>query len=266
VKLDLSSFVHAFRSIRLPIESPLHPVVHAIRYRDDHKRGIAPLADVYVPRNPTGSSAVILHGGAFVFGSRQMKPVRYLASRLCEAGVAACAIDYRLIFRGGGLTEALDDVGSALAFWQQRTQWLALDPARISLVGLSAGATLALLGAAREPSVSRVVGCFGLYDVDHLRGRVAELLPRLLMRTPNRQHWGERLPKGARHTPVPTLLLHGEGDGVIPAVQSRRLAEAREALGLPTRLVVYPDAPHGFFNVPSTARDEGVREIIEYVR
>jgi hypothetical protein len=29
---------------------------------------------------------------------------------------------------------------------------------------------------------------------------------------------------------------------------------------------VYPDAPHGFFNVPSTARDEGVREIIEYVR
>jgi hypothetical protein len=29
--------------------------------------------------------------------------------------------------------------------------------------------------------------------------------------------------------------------------------------------VIYPDAPHGFFNVPSAARDEGVREIIEFV-
>lgn len=265
MSLTYRSLLHAVASLRGPLDA-IEPTAPAVRYRAVTGRGRPQLADCYVPREPTGASVVLVHGGAFVFGSRRMKPVRFVASQLCGAGIAVCAIDYRLIFRGGRLVEALDDVSAAVAFWQERSVWLGLDPARISIAGFSAGATLAMLAASREPGISRVVGCFGLYDVDHLRGRVAELLPRLLLRSPHRPHWEERLPARASHSPAPTLLLHGTGDGVVPVEQSQRLASAREARGFPTKLVIYPDAPHGFFNVPSAARDEGVREIIEFVR
>jgi len=251
-----------------PAGTALAPTEPAVRYRPGPSRGIAPLADVYVPARATGASAVLVHGGAFVIGSRRMKPVRFLAARLAEAGVAVCAIDYRLIFRGGRLDEAIADVCDAVAFWRRRAPDHALDPDAISLVGLSAGASLALLAAARPEAagVHRVAACFGLYEMDELRGRVAPLLPRLLLDTHDRGAWRDRSPRGAAQPAAPTLLLHGDADGLVPVEQARRLAAHREALGLPTRLVIYPDAPHGFFNQRgSAAAEAGVRELVAHV-
>lgn len=212
-------------------------------------RGVAPLADIYEPSAPTGASVVLVHGGGFVIGSRRMKPMRFLAARLVEAGITVCSVDYRLIFRGGRLAEAIDDVRTALAFWRAR----APDPGRITLVGLSAGGSLALRVAAHEP-VARLACCFGLYESDHLR-----VLSRLLFRTPDRSAWTL-----AAHPTVPTLLLHGDRDRLVPVAQARRLAAQREALGLPTRLVIYEGAPHGFFRTPSPTADAGVRELVHW--
>ena len=242
------------------------PTHAAVRYRDDVPRpgAVAPLADIYLPPRPIGASAVLVHGGAFVAGSRRMKPMRYLAARLHAAGIAVCAIDYRMIFRGGRLEEATADVHDAFAFWFRTTASLGLDLRRVSMVGLSAGATLALLAAPRIPAgrLARLAACFGLYDAEHLRGLRA-LLPRLLFRTNDRAAW--RLPHSAPQTATPTLLLHGAADGLVPVDQARRLAALRESLELPTRLVVYDGAPHGFFNVPVPAAAAAVREIIDHV-
>jgi acetyl esterase/lipase len=259
--------VSALRALRGdPLEPAVAPTEPAVRYRASASRGIAPLADLYLPARPTGASVVLVHGGGFVIGSRRMKPIRYLAGQLVASGIATCAIDYRLIFRGGRLDEAVTDVGDALAFWRARTAHHGLDPRAVSLVGLSAGATLVLLAAARRPpgELHRLVSCFGVYETDHLRG-VAGLLPRLMFRTADRASWGQRSPRHAPQPAVPTLLLHGSADGLVPADQARRLAEHRESLGLPTRLVIYPDAPHGFFSHPVPAAREGVREILGHV-
>lgn len=239
------------------------PTESAVRYRAHTARGIAPLADLYVPPHATGASVVLVHGGGFVIGSRRMKPVRYLAARLSAANIAVCAIDYRMIFRGGRLDAAVDDVCDALELWRSR----APDPAAITLVGLSAGATLAMLAAARAGvAVHRLACCFGLYETDHLEAGFASLLPRLLFETADRASWRERSPRGVTQPAVPTLLLHGSGDGLVPVEQARRLAVHRESLGLPTRLVIYPDAPHNFFNFAGSAAAEGgVRELVEHV-
>jgi len=240
-----------------------------VAYRVARGRGVAPLADVYMPgTNATGASVVLVHGGAFVIGSRRMKPMRFLASRLVAAGIAVCSIDYRLVFRGGRLDEAVDDVLSALAFFRGRAPRLGLDPSRTSLVGLSAGATLSMLAASRaQPDgIHRVVSVFGLYELDHLRGPLATIIPRLVFRTSARDAWYARSPRGAPQPTVPTLLLHGTADGLVPVEQARRLAVHREELGLPTKLVIIDGAPHGFFNSASPACEEGVREIAAFVR
>jgi acetyl esterase/lipase len=42
------------------------------------------------------------------------------------------------------------------------------------------------------------------------------------------------------------LLIHGDGDLLVPLDQSRRLASALDAAGVPHRLIVVPGARHGF--------------------
>lgn len=237
-----------------------------VTYRAPHRRGVAPLADLYVPAaDATGASVLLVHGGGFVLGSRRMKPMRFLASRLVAEGIAVCSIDYRLVFRGGRLDEGVDDVMSAVSFLRTRVGRFGLDASRISLVGLSAGATLAMLAASRT-EVHRLVSVFGLYELDHLRGPLATVIPRLVFGTSSRAAWHARSPRGAPQPSVSTLLLHGTEDGLVPVEQARRLAEHRRGLGLPTKLVELEGAPHGFFNSASHACEQGLREIVDFVR
>lgn len=243
------------------------PTFGAIRYRTTATRGIAPLLDIYLPHRvrTRGPSIVLVHGGGFAIGSRRMKAIRYLAAHLTAAGIAVCAIDYRMIFRGGRLDEAIDDVCEAFTFWSAHIHDHDLDPSAISIAGLSAGGTLALLAAPRLTNLATVVSCFGLYETDHLRG-AASLLPRLLFRSPDRAVWSARSPRRASQPIAPTLLLHGGDDDLVPVEQARSLAAHRERLGLPTRLVVYDGAPHGFFNEPMRPASEAVVEIAAFVR
>ena len=263
--LRYGAVLQAVASLRGPVADEIAPTHRDVAYRAQALRGIPPNADVYVPAHPTGASAILVHGGAFVIGSRRMKPTRLLASRLCAAGIAVCTIDYRLIFRGGRLTESVADVRAAVAFWHAHAPTLGLDPDAVTLVGSSAGATLAYLAASAEAGrIARVACCFGLYELDHLRGPLATLLPRLLFRTGDRATWHAHSPAGVAQPAAPTLLLHGDDDGLVPVDQARKLAARREALGLPTRLVIYPGAPHGFFNQPGPAADAGIQELIAH--
>lgn len=267
--LRYRSLIDALASLRSPVyfDEP-RPTVRGAHYREHGPRGIAPRYDEYVPARATDAtrgSVVLVHGGGFTLGTRDMVPMRFLASRLVAAGLTVCSVDYRLIFRGGRLDEALDDVRAALDHWRVRSERVhGLDPGRVSLVGLSAGATLAMLVAAREP-VHRLACGFGLYELDHLEAGLASVVPRLLFRTPDRAVWRARSPRYAPQPPAPTLLLHGDADGLVPVAQAHRLAAHRASLGLPTRLVVYRDAPHGFFQFACDASREGAAEIVRHV-
>lgn len=195
-----------------------------VHYRDERRRGIAPLADIYTPE-AARANILLVHGGGLVVGSRRMRPMRILAERFAREGAAVCSIDYRMMFRGGRLDEAVDDVRAALAFWTAR-----VGPTHV--VGLSMGATLAMLAV--DESVTSLACCFGLYDVTHLPRLYRSLL-----------RW-----RFDAHPGVPTLLVHGDADRLVPVAQAHALAAQRAALALPTRLVVVPGAPHAFFTTP----------------
>ncbi|MFT7623460.1 MAG: acetyl esterase/lipase, partial [Myxococcota bacterium] len=209
---------------------------------------------------------VVIHGGGFVVGSRTMKPVRLLAARLVATGAAVCAIDYRMILRGGRLDEAVDDVAEALHWWREQTATHDLDPHQICALGLSAGGALMLLAAGRgDAALERMVGLFGIYDFGHLQGGVGAMIPARLMRTRDREIWQQRSPVSAPQAPCPLLLIHGTEDGLVPVEQAETLRSARAAAQLPTQTLIIPGAPHGFLNWPNAAADEALIAIEAFV-
>lgn len=265
------SILSALATLRGRLDEEREPLERAVPYRRERRRrrGIAPLADIYGPpssRAERKDSVVLVHGGGFVLGARDMLPMRRIASRLSDAGWTVASVDYRLIFRGGRLDEALDDVRAALAWWTEQCERRGLDPDRISLLGTSAGATLAML-VAGEPScrVASVVSCFGLYEFDRLRGAAATFLARLLFGTSDRERWRARSPSQAATPRAPTLLMHGTDDGLVPVEQARRLAARRSSLGLPTTLELLEGAPHAFFNRGGPHAERGLDAILAHL-
>jgi acetyl esterase/lipase len=140
------------------------------------------------------------------------------------------------------------------------------DPARVVLVGSSAGAHLALMAAlapatagfdglcpGNEPlAVAAVINFFGIADV-------AELLA-----PPNPRDFavgwigpGADAPaRAARVSPLTyvakgapaVLTLHGDADPVVPFAQATRLHAALDRVGAPNRLVPIRGGGHGDFD------------------
>ncbi len=242
-------------------------------YRMDLPRrplGIKPQCDIYLPRNESshGASVLLVHGGGFVMGSKRMKPMRLLARDLVSEGYAVCSIDYRMAFRGGRLPEGVSDVVRATRFWRERSKQLGLNPERIALMGLSAGATLALMALNEDKldgDIDRVISVFGLYDLELLRGVLAGTISTLSVNSRKPSVQRAHSPIHAPQTALPMLLMHGSGDGLVPVSQAERMKAQRDALSLPTELVIYPDQPHGFFSTQTETSVRAVEDVLGFL-
>lgn len=268
----LGGVVGALRGMAAPPAfEPPEPTWSKVRYRPERFRRRPPFADVYIPAHAghPRPSVVIVHGGAFTIGSREMKPVLYLTRRLTDAGYVVMTFDYRLILRGGRIEEQVDDVTQALLFWIDQKRHYDLDPARRAIVGLSAGATLGLLALDRVParSFSHYVAAYGVYDFTTLKGPLAEVSNRLLFRTDDVAKKARWSPMHVVSSHTPITLLHGTDDEIVPFDQASRFYFARKAANLPVSLLQYEGAAHAFFNdasAPETAT--ATRDILEALR
>jgi acetyl esterase/lipase len=215
----------------------------------------------------TGRSVLFVHGGGFVIGSKQMKPVRFLTARLVAAGFAVCSIDYRMVFRGGRIEEGVQDVTDGLRFWRaQASRWSA-DPNQISVLGISAGATLSLLALGTQSThthVNRLVSVFGLYDFSWLTG-VSGLLANLAVGSRNEERCKAFSPLFTPQPPCPLMLVHGTHDALVPVAQAHQLAAKREEMGLETHLSLYEQLPHGFFNYMNDTTEQAAADIVSYL-
>lgn len=114
--------------------------------------------DVYLPASPHGAPIIVMvHGGAWMIGDKSSRGVvEPKASHWTQAGYVFVSVDYRLWPQAGPLEQA-GDVADALAYVQKHATSWGADPARVVLMGHSAGAHLVAL-LSSSPSLATAHG------------------------------------------------------------------------------------------------------------
>ncbi len=188
---------------------------------------------------------VLVHGGCWL-NAYDVEHARPLAAALREAGYVVMAPEYRRVGdAGGGWPGTPDDVLVAFAGLAGRAAELGFDPARVAVVGHSAGGHLALLtgldlAAADGLAPTLVVGLAAITDpaayalgdgscnvaTPQFFGGMPDALPEAYGRgSPLR-----RLDGGAPSPPV--VLIQGDADPIVPPIQAAALAEASDGVAL----------------------------------
>jgi acetyl esterase/lipase len=221
--------------------------------------------DLYRPEVRNGAAALLVHGGGWSRGSKDMLVEN--ATMLARQGFVAMAQEYRLT--GEALFPAnIHDVKRAIRWAKSNAAELGFDPKRLCLEGHSAGAHLVLL-AAGTPDDARLDPPEGMQGVRGDVAAVAAVYPPVLF------HFAGPRPSGGLAASVlpgadaseeaallaspiehvtaaypPTMLLHGDADKVVPVSASRRFEEKVRSVGGKVDLHIYAGLPHGFANHP----------------
>ncbi|MBU1325457.1 MAG: alpha/beta hydrolase [Alphaproteobacteria bacterium] len=224
-------------------------------------RTIDPLLTVVRPDRPNGASLLLIPGGGYrwaVVDKEGLDCARVFA----DAGVTCFVLRYRLPGDGwpAGPAVALQDAQRAMRLIRSRAAGLGLDPARVAVLGASAGGHLAgCLTASTHPAYESVDAADELgwrpdltallYPVVTLRDPFAHAgsRGRLLGDAPTADQvaaWSlESLDwRGA----PPTFLLHAMDDAAVPVDNSLMLLATLRAAGVPAEAHLFEEGGHGF--------------------
>src|SRR5262245_2873822 len=243
----------------IPLRSAFHELRTDVVYaevageqlRFDHYRPIGVTEPVPV--------VVFVHGGGWRNGDPSQAAGNAL--HLARRGIATVAISYRLA-PAHRFPAPLDDVRRGLRWVRVHAAELGIDPERMALLGLSAGAHLAVLAhlAADIPAlvpdlppdlqtvpetVRAVVAHYGPYDLGRRRSEMVDGLLGPRVEDPEWNQLASPVSPAARAT-VPMLLIHGTGDQVVSWRESERMHAALQVEGKTSELLLLDGAPHAF--------------------
>ena len=231
------------------------------------------LGDLYLPEGRQSNPAIVaVHGGGFQLGSRDI--YQYMGPYLASRGYAVFSIDYRLIRDGKNrYPAAVHDTRAAVQWVRSHAVELNIDPARIALMGDSAGgclsALVALAGDLPEyanaypddpyadvsTTVKAVVGVYGSYDLsaqwEHdLISRPTDNVMENFMGFPpmeNRHAWYRVSPISHAiyaNNKTAFLLVWGDADDINDPKQSEAFLLALKQARFYVRTVIVPSGPH----------------------
>jgi len=229
-----------------------------------HKDGLALTLDVYRPEVPANGAAILfmVSGGWFSNWAppEQTKP---LFQPYLERGYTVFAVRHGSSPRYS-IPEAVGDVQRAVRYVRLNAEKLAVDPARLGVLGMSAGGHLSLMLAttgddgqatardALERVSSRVAAVAALVPPTDLRVAVWES-PESLPAYRNFPALNLAMDKAAAFSPVthvtpddaPSLVIMGEKDDLVPPRHGTWMETALAREHVPHKVLILPGAGHG---------------------
>jgi acetyl esterase/lipase len=244
--------------------------------------------DFFVPGEIRRETALFfVHGGGWRGGSRAI--FRPIIRALLERGFVCGSTDYRL--KGTHILEQVMDVRQGYALFLQKLERLGR-PARVVVIGSSAGAHLALLLALARPGECGEAAAFG--DIDLTGRRWIAPIGAAVQAAPTRfEPWDEIFPGiwasmrdivGPAYEQAPelyrrvapmtyvrpgapaVLLMEAGNEYMFPLEYSQEFAAAMERAGNRAQVIVYPKAEHGFFyDVTRKPQQKALADVLAFV-
>ncbi|MEL6105679.1 MAG: alpha/beta hydrolase [Planctomycetota bacterium] len=227
-----------------------------------HKDGLALTYDVFEPAQPNGAAVVFIVSGGWRSKWTPPNETRQVIAPFQLAGFTCYAVRHGSSPRYS-IAEAVSDVRRAIRNIRRSAEEESLDPARIGVVGMSAGGHLTLMlattGDDGDPNAEDIV--------DRSSSRIAAgvaLVPpsditEYVWSTPGlheryRGYPGLNISKEAARdvspfyfvTPddAPCLVISGGKDELVPPKQGRQIHEKMRDIGVESKFVLYESAGH----------------------
>jgi acetyl esterase/lipase len=225
--------------------------------------GVQLTMDYYAPKGAgVHPIAIIIHGGGYQRGDSKSGSEAYCADFLAPAGYAVFSINYRLAPQYPYPYMVFDVEHSVRYLRHNAAQWHA-DPARIALVGGSAGGFLSNMAGlrggpgdthARDPvaresaKVQAVVTLFAQssFATVPLNADVHALLDPLIRQKGEAAALREASPITYVSADAPPFLqILGDKDEYIPFTEATNLDSALRKLGVSSQVIRIPGGMHG---------------------
>jgi acetyl esterase/lipase len=218
--------------------------------------------DIYKQKtiNSEAPLLVFIHGGGWKGGNRADYLVYLLA--FARRGYVTATVSYRLL-SDSPYPACAEDITDAVKWFFRNGETYGYDPDRIALIGGSAGAHLAMLGAygweksdndadsiksaESVQKIKAVVDIYGPYDLTTEYARNHPLVTNFIAHSYEEapELYREASPKQYidKNDP-PTLILQGTSDNLVPVSQSDNLQAHLDSLGVPCVYYRLPFWPH----------------------
>jgi acetyl esterase/lipase len=220
-----------------------------------------PILTVLRPERPNGASLLLIPGGGYKWAVVDKEGLD-CARVFAEAGVTCFILRYRLPGDGwtAGPDAPLQDAQRALRLVRSQAAAHGLDPARVAVLGASAGGHLAGLLTARAEAAYAAVDAADagshrpdlsilLYPVATMAEPLVHAGSRLELLGPTptaeavERYSLERMDWDGR---PPVFLLHAMDDDAVPVGNSLQLLATLRAAGVPCEAHLFQEGGHGF--------------------
>ncbi|WP_454759604.1 alpha/beta hydrolase [Caulobacter segnis] len=223
--------------------------------------------------SPNGAAMLIIPGGGFGWNYFEHEGY-YVADVLNRAGISCFVLFYRLANDGWADPASVGpaDAQRALRLIRAQSQRFGIDPARVGVMGFSAGGFLAATLATRHETrfyapvdatdqlSARPLLAAPIYPVQSVDPAYAYVgaAPSLFGGPPSPAQIREWSPD-LNVTPqaAPTFLAHAEDDTLVPVANTTRLREALVAAKVPVETHLFARGGHGFGVGAEPGRPDG---------
>lgn len=183
----------------------------------------------------TGPAVVLVHGGSWVAGNPDL--MDSWARALAGSGAVVFNASYRLVYRGGGYPESVDDIACAVRYARDQAPGLTTSN-ELVIMGHSAGAQLAAVVALngdefgtacpypRAAPPDRLVGLAGIYDVRGLGPLFEIFVGASAVSEPERWTAVNPVELADQRTDLSVLLVVAGDDEVVSPAEAASFAAA----------------------------------------
>ncbi len=251
-------------------------ILRDVKYGNDKRNTM----NILVPKGSTDKTPFLLfmHGGAWISGDKNDVAIVQLA--LGQAGIASASINYRYASDTVHYAGLMSDVNTAVNYIADHGKDWGVNTEKMAIGGISAGAHMALLYGYHYDSgnhISSIISMAGptdLTNVDFLNGAtLLKLIDGANKLVGAKYEFGKPVPSQFKDASpiqyiknIPTLIIHGTGDMVVPYAQAELLSDRLKQKSYIHDLMTIPNANHDLGLGNQATAKKIADKVVEWVK